>query len=82
MLFKLKDFQAKAVKTLLENIEAAIDLYHLRKKPITTSLTATTGAGKTVMSAAVIESLFSVPKRWTPSRTKASACYGSRTALI
>lgn len=46
MLFKLKDFQAKAVKTLLENIEAAIDLYHLRKKPITTSLTATTGAGK------------------------------------
>ena len=58
MLFKLKDFQAKAVKTLLENIEAAIDLYHLRKKPITTSLTATTGAGKTVMSAAVIESLF------------------------
>lgn len=37
MLFKLKDFQAKAVKTLLENIEAAIDLYHLRKKPITTS---------------------------------------------
>lgn len=58
MLFKLKDFQAKAVKTLLENIEAAIDLYHLRKKPITTSLTATTGARKTVMSAAVIESLF------------------------
>ena len=58
MLFKLKDFQTTAVKTLLENIEAAIDLYHLRKRPVTTSLTATTGAGKTVMSAAVIESLF------------------------
>lgn len=53
MLFKLKDFQAKAVKTLLENIEAAIDLYHLRKKPITTSLTATTGASTAGMGAGI-----------------------------
>lgn len=58
MLFRLKDFQSKAVKALLDSIEAAATVYELQKKPITISLTATTGAGKTVMSAAVIESLF------------------------
>ena len=58
MLFTLTDFQTTAVSDLVKNIEACLQLYETMHTPMTTSLTAATGAGKTVMSAAVIESLF------------------------
>ena len=40
------------------NLADARDDYHRKRRPVAFSLTATTGAGKTVMAAAVIESLF------------------------
>ncbi|MFI7148065.1 DEAD/DEAH box helicase [Nonomuraea sp. NPDC050022] len=59
MKFTLKDYQSDAVAEALSNLADARDFFH-RDKPRVSSfaLTATTGAGKTVMAAAVIEALF------------------------
>ena len=59
MKFTLKPFQVDAVDDLIQALSRARELY--RREPPTVSsvsLSATTGAGKTVMAAAVIESLF------------------------
>lgn len=58
MKFKLKDYQSEAVALLLERLERAQSDYRESEKRSSVSLCATTGAGKTVMSAAVIEALF------------------------
>lgn len=58
MRFTLKDFQEDAVAGVLSNLLDAQEDWHLRQRPVAFSLTATTGAGKTVMVAAVIEALF------------------------
>jgi type III restriction enzyme len=58
--FTLKDYQADAVAEILQNLASARTLYKKSRppKPSSFSLTATTGAGKTVMAAAAIEALF------------------------
>jgi type III restriction enzyme len=58
--FTLKDYQADAVEDILANLKRARDNYrNPDKQEISSfSLTATTGAGKTVMAAAAIEALF------------------------
>ncbi len=58
MRFALKDYQVDAVGDVLRNIADARDDWHRKQRPVAFSLTATTGAGKTVMAAAVIEALF------------------------
>ncbi len=58
MRYELKPYQADAVGTLLETLERAQTEWHRDGRVSSTALTATTGAGKTVMAAAVIESLF------------------------
>jgi len=58
MRYTLKDYQADAVRDVLENLEKARHLYRQLDSTSQFSLTATTGAGKTVMAAAVIEALF------------------------
>ncbi|NLT31242.1 MAG: DEAD/DEAH box helicase family protein, partial [Propionibacterium sp.] len=58
MRYTLKDYQAEAVRDVLRNLEQARDMYHRYGSLSQFSLTATTGAGKTVMAAAVIEALF------------------------
>lgn len=60
MKFTLKDYQADAVSEVLKNITSARTLYKKSEDPVPSSfsLTATTGAGKTVMAAAVIETIF------------------------
>lgn len=59
MRFTLKDYQADAVGDTLRELADAREFYHGGRKRVTSvALTATTGAGKTVMAAAVIESLF------------------------
>ena len=58
MRFALKDYQGDAVGDVLRNLADARDDWHRRHRPVAFSLTATTGAGKTVMAAAVIEALF------------------------
>ncbi len=58
MRYTLKDYQADAVRDALRNLERARDSFHRYGALSHFSLTATTGAGKTVMAAAVIESLF------------------------
>ncbi len=61
MKFKLKDYQNDAVMQVLDNLARARRMYHLDtidKKETSFALTATTGAGKTVMAAAAIEALF------------------------
>lgn len=58
MRFTLKDYQVNAVSDALQNLERARDSYHRYDALTQFSLAATTGAGKTVMLAAVIESLF------------------------
>src|SRR4051794_12285623 len=58
MRFTLKDYQLDAVGDVLRNLDDARDDWHRKRRPVAFSLTATTGAGKTVMAAAVIEALF------------------------
>jgi len=58
--FTLKDYQEQAVDDVLANLKRARDNFNdPDKREISSfSLTATTGAGKTVMAAAAIEALF------------------------
>ena len=58
MKFTLKDYQKKAVKDVLVNLKKAQKRWHEDGDKNAFSLTATTGAGKTVMAAAVFETLF------------------------
>ncbi len=58
MKFTLKDYQADAVDDVLRTLERASTMFERDYQPTSFSLTATTGAGKTVMAASVIEALF------------------------
>lgn len=60
MKFTLLPYQTQAVDDVLSNLKRARENYkHPEKREISSfSLTATTGAGKTVMAAAAIEALF------------------------
>lgn len=58
MRYTLKDYQADAVHDALRNLGRARDSYRRHGALSQFSLSATTGAGKTVMAAAVIEALF------------------------
>ncbi len=58
MKFTLKDYQDDAVKDVLVNLKKAQRRWHEDADKHAFSLTATTGAGKTVMAAAVFEALF------------------------
>lgn len=58
MKFTLKDYQDEAVKSVLLNLRKANRRWHEEGDKHAFSLTATTGAGKTVMAAAVFEALF------------------------
>jgi len=58
MKFTLKPYQEDAVVAALGNLERARLLFHRDGEESSFSLTAPTGAGKTVMAAAAIEALF------------------------
>lgn len=58
MKFTLKDYQDEAVKDVLGRLKKARKDWHEDRHKNAFSLTATTGAGKTVMAAAVFEALF------------------------
>ena len=58
MKFTLKDYQDEAVADVLKQLAKARRRWHQDKDSHAFSLTATTGAGKTVMAAAVFEALF------------------------
>jgi hypothetical protein len=58
MKFTLKDYQEEAVKDVLDRLTKARKRWHEDGDKHAFSLTATTGAGKTVMAAAVFEALF------------------------
>lgn len=58
MKFTLKDYQDEAVRDVLDRLKKARKRWHEDGDKHAFSLTATTGAGKTVMAAAVFESLF------------------------
>lgn len=58
MRYTLKDYQEDAVRDVLRNLADARDDWHRKGRTVAFSLTATTGAGKTVMAAAVSEALF------------------------
>lgn len=58
MRYTLKDYQDDAAGEVLRNLADARDDWHRKGRTVAFSLTATTGAGKTVMAAAVIEALF------------------------
>ncbi|MGH2958992.1 MAG: DEAD/DEAH box helicase, partial [Solirubrobacterales bacterium] len=58
MRFTLKDYQELAVAKMLGYFRDAHDDVHRKDRNVAFSLAATTGAGKTVMAAAVIEALF------------------------
>lgn len=58
MKFTLKDYQDEAVKDVLDRLRKARRRWQEEGDKHAFSLTATTGAGKTVMAAAVFESLF------------------------
>src|SRR5580704_16098393 len=58
MKFTLKDYQDEAVRDVLSNLSKARRRWHEDGDKHAFSLTATTGAGKTVMAAAAFEALF------------------------
>jgi len=58
MKFTLKDYQENAVRDVLKNLAKARKRWHEDEDKHAFSLTAATGAGKTVMAAAVFEALF------------------------
>lgn len=58
MKFTLKDYQADAVRESLSNLKKARREWHGDASKTAFSLTAVTGAGKTVMAAAAFEALF------------------------
>ncbi|MGY6554563.1 MAG: DEAD/DEAH box helicase [Wenzhouxiangella sp.] len=58
MRYTLKDYQQDAVADVLGRLDQARDAWQRWRSPGAFSLTATTGAGKTVMAAAVLEALF------------------------
>lgn len=58
MKFTLKDYQEDAVRDVLKNLAKARKRWHQDQDKHAFSLTAATGAGKTVMAAAVFEALF------------------------
>ncbi|KXF90269.1 DEAD/DEAH box helicase [Phaeobacter inhibens] len=58
MKFTLKDYQDDAVAQVLDRLKKARKRWHEDQEMNAFSLTATTGAGKTVMAAAVFEALF------------------------
>lgn len=58
MKFTLKDYQEDAVRDALGNLAKARRLWHSEADKTAFSLTAVTGAGKTVMAAAAFEALF------------------------
>lgn len=58
MKFTLKDYQADAVRDALNNLKKARKRWHDDADKHAFSLTAVTGAGKTVMAAAAFEALF------------------------
>ena len=58
MKFTLKDYQRDAVRDALANLKKARRLWHGESDKTAFSLTAVTGAGKTVMAAAAFEALF------------------------
>jgi type III restriction enzyme len=58
MKFTLKDYQTDAVRDALDNLKWARKAWHEGDRRHAFSLTAVTGAGKTVMAAAAFEALF------------------------
>lgn len=58
MKFTLKDYQGDAVRDALDNLKKANRYWHSEADKTAFSLTAVTGAGKTVMAAAAFEALF------------------------
>ena len=58
MKFTLKDYQTDAVRDVLNNLKKARKRWHEDTDRHAFSLTAVTGAGKTVMAAAAFEALF------------------------
>ena len=58
MKFTLKDYQSDAVRDALDNLKKARKRWHEDADKHAFSLTAVTGAGKTVMAAAAFEALF------------------------
>lgn len=58
MKFTLKPYQRTALEDMLASLDRAKTIYLRETTPTSVSLSATTGAGKTVIASAVIESLF------------------------
>lgn len=58
MKFTLKPYQRSALEDMLSALDRAKTMYDRESIPTSVSLSATTGAGKTVIASAVIESLF------------------------
>ena len=58
MRFTLKDYQDEAVRDVLRSLQDARDDYRSKNRKIAFALSAITGAGKTVMAAAVFEAMF------------------------
>ncbi len=58
MRFTLKDYQDEAVREVLRSLQDARDDYRSKNRKIAFALSAITGAGKTVMAAAVFEAMF------------------------
>ncbi|MCD9198329.1 DEAD/DEAH box helicase [Aeromicrobium wangtongii] len=58
MKFTLKPYQQTALEDMLTALDQATTINRRDAKPTSVSLSATTGAGKTVIASAVIESLF------------------------
>ena len=64
---------------MLRSLEDARDDYRIEERRSSFALSAITGAGKTVMAAAVFEALFYGSETTTSTPTRARSFYGSPT---
>ena len=79
MKFTLKDYQEQAVDDVLANLKRARENFKHRREISSFSLTATTGAGKTVMRPPPSKHCFGATMRSISIRTQVRSCSGSRT---
>jgi type II secretory pathway predicted ATPase ExeA len=78
MKFTLKDYQEEAVQKVLVNLKNASRRWREDGDKHAFSLTATTGAGKTVMAAAALEALFHGDDNYDIE----PACAAAMTAVV
>jgi len=81
MRYELMDYQREAAILVVDRLRLGRDLWARSKMPSSFALSAITGAGKTVIAAAVIEALLHGSSDLGAEADPKATSYGLRTTL-